>query len=288
MIGSYIGHKVLLATPLLKWYLEHGLVVTHVYETVEYTPEACFRQFGESVSAAHHLGDENPEHAIIASTQKLIGNSSYGKCITNKDTHHNICYCDDQEAPMKVNEPQFHQLNPLSNDLYQVELAKKTIKYDLPLHIGYFVCQYATLRMLEFYHDFLDKYLEWHDYEYIEMDTDSAYIGIAGQSVEELVKPHMREEFYRKWGQWFPAEACKYCQEEFVQQKVKGLVWKPQPCCIKQKKYDKHTPDLFKVEWEGSGMIALCSKTYFSWGEENKCSSKGIDKWHNQLNKEHF
>ena len=25
---------------------------------------------------------------------------------------------------------------------------------------------------------------------YVEMDTDSAYIGIAGQSVEELVKPH--------------------------------------------------------------------------------------------------
>ena len=105
LIGSYIGNKILLTTPLLKWYLEHGLVVTHVYEMVEYSPEACFKQFGESVSAACHLGDENPEHAIIASTQKLIGNSSYGKCITNKDTHHDVYYCDDQEAPKKVNEP---------------------------------------------------------------------------------------------------------------------------------------------------------------------------------------
>ena len=180
LIGSYIGNKILLTTPLLKWYMEHGLVVTHVYETVEYSPETCFKHFGESVSAAHRLGDENPEHTIIASTQKLIGNSSYGKCITNKDTHHNVYYCDDQEALMKVNEPQFQQLNPLSDDLYEVELAKKIIKYDLPLHIGYFVYQYAKLRMLEFYYDFLDKYLECHDYEYIEMDTDSAYIGIAG------------------------------------------------------------------------------------------------------------
>ena len=64
IFGSYIGNKILLTTPLLKCYLEHGLVVTHVYETVEYTPEACFKHFGESVSAAHRLGDENPEHAI--------------------------------------------------------------------------------------------------------------------------------------------------------------------------------------------------------------------------------
>jgi len=30
LIGSYFGEKILLATSLLKWYLEHGLVVTRV------------------------------------------------------------------------------------------------------------------------------------------------------------------------------------------------------------------------------------------------------------------
>ena len=52
LIGSYIGEKVLLSTPLLKWYLEHGLIVTHVYQVVEYTPKACFQQFGNQVSQA--------------------------------------------------------------------------------------------------------------------------------------------------------------------------------------------------------------------------------------------
>ena len=37
LIGSMIGEKILLATPLLKWYLEHGLEVTHVYQVIEYT-----------------------------------------------------------------------------------------------------------------------------------------------------------------------------------------------------------------------------------------------------------
>ncbi|KAK3718953.1 hypothetical protein QZH41_005939 [Actinostola sp. cb2023] len=35
LIGSLKGEKILLATPLLKWYLEHGLDVTKVYQVVE-------------------------------------------------------------------------------------------------------------------------------------------------------------------------------------------------------------------------------------------------------------
>ena len=36
LVASYRGDKILLITPLLKWYLKHGLVVDHVYEIVEY------------------------------------------------------------------------------------------------------------------------------------------------------------------------------------------------------------------------------------------------------------
>ena len=39
LIGSMKGEKILLATPLLKWYLEHGLEVTKVHQVVEFTPE---------------------------------------------------------------------------------------------------------------------------------------------------------------------------------------------------------------------------------------------------------
>ena len=30
--------------------------------------------------------------------------------------------------------------------------------------------------------------------------------------------------------------------------------------------YDKRTPGLFKVEWEGLGIVSLCSKTYYCFG----------------------
>ena len=38
LIGSYFGNKIGLSTPLLMWYLNHGLVITHIYTVVEYIP----------------------------------------------------------------------------------------------------------------------------------------------------------------------------------------------------------------------------------------------------------
>ena len=76
LIGSMKGEKIRLAIPLLKWYLEHGLKVSHVYEVIEYTPERCFEPFGNAVSDARRAGDADPSKAIIADTMKLIRASS--------------------------------------------------------------------------------------------------------------------------------------------------------------------------------------------------------------------
>ena len=72
LIGSYFGEKILLATPLVKWYLEHGLEVTRIYQVVQYTPVPCFKPFGDAVSDARRAGDVNPNKAIIADTMKLV------------------------------------------------------------------------------------------------------------------------------------------------------------------------------------------------------------------------
>ena len=62
----------------------------------------------------------------------------------------------------------------------------------------------------------------------------------------------------------------------------------PKKCCIKQKKIDNRIPGLFKIQWQGEGMIGLCSKTYFGWGDKNECSTKGISKTQNTIDKDQF
>ncbi|CAB4046107.1 Transposon Tf2-9 poly, partial [Paramuricea clavata] len=48
------------------------------------------------------------------------------------------------------------------------------------------------------------KYIARSDFEYCEMDTDSAYLALAGESVDHLTKPELRAEYEREKHDWFP------------------------------------------------------------------------------------
>ena len=157
LVGSYRGDKILLNTPLLQWYIAHGLVVDRVYQIIEYEPKPCFQNFGDSVSAARRAGDADPDKAIIADTMKLLGNSAYGKTVTNVDRHRDVKYCTEVGTSLLVGNKRFRQLDVVTDDAYEVTSSKARVTYDLPHHIGFFVYQYAKLRMLEFYYDFVDR-----------------------------------------------------------------------------------------------------------------------------------
>ena len=195
LIGSYFGKKIGLSTPLLKWYLNHDLVITHIYTVVEYIPNAALNSFMMQVTQARLDGDHDNDKALIAETMKLIGNSSYGKLITNKEKHHDIVYVNESEIGTEITDEHFYNLTELPDGYYEVEKTKKKINLDLPFYLGVFIHNYAKLRMLEFYYNFLDYYLPREDFEILEMDMDSNYLGITGENVEDFIKPELREEF---------------------------------------------------------------------------------------------
>ena len=289
LVGSFHGIKLLLATPLLRWYLAHGLVVDRVYQVVDYEPNPCFQRFGESVSAARRAGDADPDKSIIADTMKLLGNSAYGKTVTNIDRHRNVKYCTEVGTSACINNKRFRQLDVVAKDVYEITSNKARLTYDLPLHIGFFVYQYAKLRMLQFYYDFIDRYVERPLYQYCEMDTDSAYIALAGDSIDDLVAPEHREHYFRNRSQWLPAECCDDHEEEYVCARIAGRSWTAtESCCIARKSFDKRTPGLFKIEWCGDGFIGLCSKTYYCFGSTDKCTTKGLNKRQNTIDKDAF
>ena len=83
LIGSYFGSKMLFHTDLLKWYQQKGLVVTNITYAVRYEPKSSFKVFMEKVADARRMADSNPNHKLIGQMMKLLGNSAYGKSITN-------------------------------------------------------------------------------------------------------------------------------------------------------------------------------------------------------------
>ncbi|XP_071834987.1 uncharacterized protein [Apostichopus japonicus] len=266
LIGSMSGKNILIATPLLRWYLEHGLVVTKIHQITQFIPKAVFKEFGEEVSDARREGDKDPSKSIISDTKKLMGNSAYGTTVTNKEKHLNVSICDENNVFQKVNDPFFRRLTQLTSNIYEVEQYVRKVKLDLPIQIGYFVYQYAKLRMLQFYYDFMLKFVDVRDFEYCEMDTDSAYLAISGDSLESVIKPGMRSEFERDKYKWFPRTDTP-----------------------ENKAYDKRTPGLFKLEWEGDGIISLSSKCYYCFGSsKDKVSCKGINRNTGDLTKENY
>ena len=146
--------------------------------------------------AQARLGRDNDnDKVLIAETMKLIGNSSYGKLITNKDKHHDIVYFNESEIGIEIMDEHFFNLTEIPDGYHEVEKTKKKINLDLPIHLGVFILNYAKLRMLEFYYDFLVYYLHREDFEILKMDTDSNYLGISAENLEDLINPELRKEF---------------------------------------------------------------------------------------------
>ena len=102
-----------------------------------------------------------------------MGNSSYGKTITDQEHHREVQFCLETKAPCLINKPFFRQTHQIEENTFEVQSCKKKIKLNLPMQVGLVVYQYAKLRMLQFYFDFMDKYLDCSDFKYCEMDTDT-------------------------------------------------------------------------------------------------------------------
>ena len=168
----------------------------------------------------------------------------------------------------KVNLPNFKNLHLLGDDFAEIEVTKIRQKLNLPVQIGFAILQYAKLKMLEWYYDFLDVFVDRSDFEYIEMDTDHAYFAITAPSLEQVITPEKKAEFdMRLYGS---------CHGQIHPNSYRF----PRQCCAKYKAFDKCLPGLFKLEQEGVVMVALRSKTYVLRDGEGveKTALKGMNK----------
>jgi len=147
------------------------------------------------VSAERRKGDLNHKYMIIAEFCKTIGNFSFGRTVMNKNKHKNLKYGNESEFNKCKNKWIFYDSDKF-DDIYEIILNKKCIGQNLPLQIGCSVFDDSKLKMYQFYYDLIYKYIDRRDFQYIEMDCDSALMALAG-NFEDLSRPELREEFNR-------------------------------------------------------------------------------------------
>ncbi len=286
LIGGMKAEKILLATPLLKWYIDKGLVVTKIYQIMEFeNNNRCFSDLCDMITKARRDGDKHPDKKIISDSAKLLGNSCYGSSLISQAKYRNYKIIDSKPKAQKlVNSPRFVNLEELEDDLYEFEMQKKSVKITIPLQIGYFILQYAKLFMLMFFYDFITVFFKKCDYQLMSTDTDSYYIAFAHENPFALVPMELRNKLCDVWGKWFPREWCAGHETDFRNSILAGVRRDFKTCqkCAEIFKYDSRQPGLFKLEYSGNKMIGLCSKMYCiennDQADDIKLSCKGINK----------
>ena len=260
LLGALSAKTMLLYTPVLRWYIVHGLVIKIVHRSIDYKAKTIFEWFAERVTEARRQGDADKPKAILADVFTLLGNSCYSKFIEALKRQTQTDYTKDETVVDRaLRSSWFVDLEEIG-EAYEINKRKPRIQINRPFQIRIAVYQLAKLRMLEFYYDFLDVFVSRRDGEPIQMDTDSNYLAISGENIEKVVGPELHEKF----------ETCR----------KQRLAWD---------KWSGRTPGLFKLAFviDGDRVIALCSKAYYVDGERSegkrKHSAKGMSARHNDL-----
>ena len=256
-MGVLSAKKILLYAPLSHWYLTNGLQLTAVYRSINYEPRQIFSWFVTEVADNRRKGDADKDKALLAEVFKLLGNSAYGKFIEAVERQNKTLYTrDEAEVDKHLRSAWFKDLEEIGG-AYKIELRKDQLTIDHPFQVGIVVYQLAKLRMLQFYYEFLDHYIDRRDFELIQMDTDSMYFALSHEKLEDAIKPGYEAQFEEDKKLW--------------------LAWD---------KWSNREPGLFKLEKQATSGIALCNKCYHMEDKatgQAKVSSKGVNKRQNEM-----
>ena len=160
MISSFTLQTGKLINPLLLFYLKLTLVRTKIHRSVEYTPKKSFNSFVQSALDARKQSNENPNGSVVAETMKLLANSSYGYQVMDRNRHTVPKFFTDEKTNAAINSKLFKKLDHVNNSLFEVEVAKAHIEHKKPIIVGFFILQYAKLRLLELYYNFFTRFLD--------------------------------------------------------------------------------------------------------------------------------
>ena len=142
----------------------------------------------QSVVNARWERDENPNSSVVAETLKLLANSSYVYHLMDHICHTVTNYLSNEKTHGAINAKLFKRLDHVNDQSYEVQLAETEIEYRKRILVGFFILQYAKLKMLELYCNFSERFCEVKKFEEFEMDTDSLYLGLSEKGLFDCIR----------------------------------------------------------------------------------------------------
>ena len=97
---------------------------------------------------------------------------------------------------------------------------------------------------MEPYYNFFEKICDTDNYEELEMDTDSLYLAVSEENLQDVILPKKRadRDQFRS----------KNCTDKFTANATDNFF--PRTCCNAHSKHDKREPRLFREEFRCAEM----------------------------------
>ena len=124
-------------SPLNLFHLKRVLACKRSHLFVWNIPKKCFTTFVQSSVNAQRQGDENPNSSVVGETMKLLANSSYGYQGMDRCQPTLTKYLNDEKRHNAINGKMFKHLNHITDQLYEVEMAKPEIEHREPFNVGF-------------------------------------------------------------------------------------------------------------------------------------------------------
>ena len=161
-------------------------------------------------------------------------------------------FLSDEKTHGAINTNVFKHLDHINDRLNDVELAKAEIRPRKPIIAGFFVFQYAELRMLELHYNFFESFSDVNKFAELDMDTDSLYLALSGRELYHCIP----EESKVEW-ELLRTEDCK---NDFTANASTNFF--PRTCCTEHKRHNKREPAVSKEEVRCTEMLCLPSTTF--------------------------
>ena len=175
--------------------------LTAVHQLVEYEKGKSFSWFPEEVANARREADKDPLKKYLGKVANLV-------CLKSTKL-----MCEEKVIDNVFRSPFFDIVEDIGG-AYEIKEFKQNAMIKQPYQNGIAVYQLAKLKMLEFYYDFLDRYFNRQDFEVFYMDTDLFYLGMSGNSLDEIVKHESRQAYEADKKNWLATD--KFCERTTV------------------------------------------------------------------------
>eukprot|EP00794_Sanderia_malayensis_P021227 gene21227-biopygen16262 len=275
VIDSYVGHEITITDEYFVWLLEHGCKCTKIYSFLRWKKEPVFAEFGREITRLRVQGDRDKSSEMKANTAKLIGNSAFGSCITNKDKHRDVrlvslqqdgdrsktrrMLTSDQVLSNRRARREIASMNTfvryeqVCRQVLEVETKKRRVVYDQPRTSARRSSIAPSCPCSRSSTTFEER-AQARPLRAARTDTDSIYLALKEDRFEDNVAEEKRDEYERKKDVYFITDRCEF---------------------------GKRQPNRYKLEFSGHRMVSLCSKSYCGFDETSrdvKISSKGVQK----------